>query len=412
MVATLNSASSLSERALQRRLKRHLRKRKQRFFAVCAPGLEPCLATELELLGVGEKVTFPGGIEFSGPFDSLYQANLKLRTASRVLLRIGDFLAQSYPMLFDKARKLPWELYLGFAPHYRVRVSAKESRLRHQKRLAATLERAISAALAPLGLHPTATADEGLEFHLRLFQDRCTLSLGTSGEHLHIRGYHQSKTPAPLRETLAAGLLLASRWQEFDLICDPMCGSGTLLIEAALLARDIPPGARRRFAFEELPSFQESKWRRLRREALESLARSPVTLVGGDLSPEALAAARNNAQAAGVGEDIRFVCGDACGLNFAGLEPGAGKGKALLVCNLPYGKRLGNSSEARELHGRFARHLKRGAADWDVVLLTTRPRWLLEAGLELKPLSFFSNGGLKVTALSGHVPENSPKKIP
>ncbi|HEV2123167.1 MAG TPA: THUMP domain-containing protein, partial [Chloroflexota bacterium] len=180
----------LSERALERRLKRHLMKEAHSFFTPCAPGFEDVLKREVEALPQvtlhdGER----GGVSFSGPLDTVYHANLQLRTAHRVLLRIDDFLAQSYPALFDRVSRVPWELYLGFNKQYSLRVSAKTSRLRHHKNIAKTVHDGICKAVEPLGLSPTLQDEATLEIQVRLFQDRCSLSLDTSGEHLHKRGY-------------------------------------------------------------------------------------------------------------------------------------------------------------------------------------------------------------------------------
>lgn len=254
----------LTPRALERRLKRYVWGETHDFLAVCAPGLEAVLLGEVRgLPGVTDLVRVRGGVSFRGPFESLYHANLELATAHRVLWRIGAFLAQSYPMLFNKARRLPWERFVGFQQEVAYHVAARASRLRHGPKIAATLHSALSDALAPLGLGAAHVEAAPLTVHARLFRDRCTLSLDTSGEHLHRRGYRTHVGEAPLRETLAAGILLALGAPAFDLIVDPMCGSGTLLIEAERLARRRPPGEFRRFAFEHFPSFRPPATRAL-----------------------------------------------------------------------------------------------------------------------------------------------------
>ena len=203
----------------------------------------------------------------------MYHTNLNLRSAHRVLLRIDDFLAQSYPMLFNKTSKIPWELYLP--KQFSIQVSSKTSRLHQHKNIAKTLNDAIQAHLNPLGLKPVLKDDAALEIHVRFFQDRCTLSINTSGEHLHKRGYRQLTTEAPIRETLAASLLQTLDLSSFVFVVDPMCGSGTFPIEAALLSTNIAPGLQRTFAFEYLPGFQQSKWERFKREAQEERFKHP-----------------------------------------------------------------------------------------------------------------------------------------
>ena len=163
--------SKLSHRALERRLKRHLLKTERRFLAVCAPGFEPYLEEEVGALpDIKEVETVRGGVEFSGPLGAVYHANLRLRTAHRVLLRIDDFLAQSYPVLFNRTSRISWELYLGFEEALSLNVSAKRSRLRHHKNIATTLHDAISTSLEPLGLQPKLEDEAKLELYARLFQ--------------------------------------------------------------------------------------------------------------------------------------------------------------------------------------------------------------------------------------------------
>ena len=350
---------------------------------------------------VSEVEVLRGGVKFTGPFDTLYHANLRLRTAHRVLLRVDEFLAQSYPMLFNKASKLPWERYLGFNEHYSVTVSAKRSRLRHQQKIADTLHAGLLEAVKPLGLYLKLTPDAPVNVHVRLFEDRCTLSLDTSGAHLHKRGYRQAVAKAPVRETLAAGLLLTFGGEKYDLILDPMCGAGTFLIEGALLARDIAPGGGRAFAFEHFPSFQKSKWERFKREARASQRPVSLRLIGSDLFEGALRAAKANAERAGVAEDVTFLQGDARSLPYAEFE---GERK-LLLSNLPYGRRVGTQEEVRQLYKDSVAHLIRTCGGWDFAFVTPHPGWLAEAGLNYTGTLPFSNGGLDVSLVTGTVPD-------
>ena len=389
--------SDLSQRALERRLKRYLLKAEQRFLAVCAPGFESFLEEEIcALPDVKEVEIVRGGVEFSGPLETTYHANLHLRTAHRVLLRIDDFLAQTYPMLFDRAKRISWELYLGFEEALSINVSAKRSRLRHHKNIAATLHDAILTSLEPLGLQPKLEDDAPLELYARMFQDRCTLSLNTSGEHLHKRGYRTNINEAPLRETLAASILKASNAENYDLILDPMCGTGTFLIEAALMKRKVASGLHRHFAFEQFPSFQKSKWERFKSEARDAaLPLSPARLIGCDVDEKVLEAARANAERAGVLGDIHFFQADARTLDYSTF--GASNQRALLVTNPPYGRRLGSEQEVKTLYGALSERLRQ-AEGWRVALITPEPEWI-----ELPPTSAlkFRNGGLRVSLLQG-----------
>jgi putative N6-adenine-specific DNA methylase len=392
----------LSPRALERRLKRYVWGRAHAFLAVCPPGLEAVLREEVRALpDVTDLQSVRGGVSFRGPYESLYHANLKLATAHRVLWRIGEVLAQSYPMLFNKARRLPWERFVGFETEVAFHVTARASRLHHGPKIAATLYSALSEALTPLGLRAAYVETAPLTFYARLFRDRCTLSLDTSGEHLHRRGYRTHVGEAPLRETLAAGILLASGAPTFDLVVDPMCGSGTLLIEAARLARRRPPGEFRRFAFEHFPSFRAPLYERLRQAALnppepERLPR----FYGFDRDAKVLEAAVHNARAAGVAGSVTFTQADVLALPFAPLK--APHERALLVCNPPYGHRLGGG-------GAFYRRLVTALtplSGWHVAILTPEPAWL--AGLPLTPALRFQHGGLEVTLLTGELASQPP----
>lgn len=390
-------SSALSERALSRRLKRHLLKEPQRFMAVCTPGFEDILATEVSALpDVRDAVQLSGGSEFTAPLDTLYHANLQLRSAHRVLLRLKTFLAQSYPMLFDHSRKIPWELYIGFQPSVAIHVSAKRSRIRHHKNIASTVHDAICHALAPLGLKPTLEPRAALEIHLRLHQDRCTLSLNTSGAHLHKRGYRRAVGKAPLRETLGAAIVMSLPTERYGMIYDPMCGSGTLLIEAAQLARQRPPGASRAFAFEQLPFFQASKWARFKRDANEqALTQSPLHLLGSEIDPHMVEAASANAERAGVRRDLTLQCQDVRALSLP--DPPEGM-RGLLLCNPPYGKRLADKVTTEALYQDLLDHWQQRAHDWDMALLAPEATGLgsrlRQAGLE--PVRRFRHGGLSV----------------
>ncbi len=396
---------TLSERGLERRLKRHFLKETQSYFAACAPGFEALLETELsQLPDLQNLKSERGGVAFEGTVDSLYLANLHLRTAHRVLLRLDEFLAQSYPMLFNAAKKIPWELYLGFNKNYSVQVSAKTSRLRHHKNIAKTLHDAILARMEPLGLKPEqlddtslkSKDDTSLEFHLRFFEDRCTLSLNTSGEHLHKRGYRKLVSEAPLRETLTSSILVKANALNYQTLIDPMCGSGTLLIEALELATNKAPGRLRPFAFEALPAFQSSKWERFKREAVAHEHPTDKRFIGLDIEPKNIAIAKQNALNAGY-TSIDFRQGDATRF-LETLEPAT----TLIVSNLPYGERLGDEDSSNLLLKSFARHLKTQYQGCHFAFICKHLDWLKE-GFALNETLSFSNGGLKVFLALGMV---------
>lgn len=386
----------LTPRGLQRRIKQHILRPPHDFFAACAPGFEPELAREIAGLPLVERHTIDsGGVSFSGPIALMYEANLRLRTAHRVLLRIDTFLAQSRPMLFDHARKIRWERYLGFRPAYDLQVSARASRLSHKAGIADTLASAIAERMSAEGLAPQRSERADPRFFVRLYQDRCTVSVDTSGAHLHKRGYRETPGRAPLRETLAAGCALRARIGEYDTVFDPFCGSGTLIIETALLRTNTLPGAQRNFAFEALPFFDGARWERI----LANLPppESPdLGLVGRDRDPEAIRIARANAYRAGVEEHCAFETAESLE-----RDPPAPGGRALVFSNLPYGNRIALDAD---FYGRLGTWLRSRCRGWDVALVTDRPSALIETGVNATRVSDFSNGGLRVALLEGTVP--------
>lgn len=385
----------LTQRALERRLKRHVLKETHDFLAIGAPGFEKVLLEEVQALpAVSDAKIVRGGVEFRGPFTTIYHANLQLATAHRVLWRVAEFLAQSYPMLYNKAAKVPWERFLGFEKQVRFSVSSRSSRLHYPPKIAETVLSALQSAVLPLGLQPTASDDATLNVHVRFFQDRCTLSLDTSGDHLHRRGYRTHVGDAPLRETLAAAILKTVNLETFDLIVDPMCGSGTFLLEAARLLRGAAPGSERTFAFEAFPGFQKTLWERLKREAGDRVQDSSVTLLGFDKNPQMLNAAKSNAERAGVKDAVKFSSADALTLPYDELK--TGYKNALIIANPPYGKRL-DAQNVRKLYAELSAVLSQSPG-WTFALLTPDPTWVV---LDVMERLEFHNGGVRVALLVG-----------
>jgi 23S rRNA G2445 N2-methylase RlmL len=279
-------------------------------------------------------------------------------------------------------------------------VSAKNSRLHQHKNIAKTLAAAIQKRLEPLGLRPEPKEDAVLEIHVRMFQDRCTISLNTSGEHLHKRGYRLLVGEAPLRETLAAGILLKADWSQHDFFYDPMCGSGTLLIEAALLASNKAPGLQRHFAFEQAPFFQPSKWERFKREAEAAGQKTERRFLGIDVDPDMIRIAKENAARAGVGDLIDFRLADARTFE---VPTGYQKAKSpFVLSNLPYGERLESRDSLPDLLIAVSQQLS-GQLKGNFALVCKDAAWLKDSGFALQDRQTFENGGLKVLLLQGMI---------
>jgi len=362
-------------------------------FAIVSPGLEAECAAELERLGVEGVVVQHGGVAFRGGRRELQLANLCLCTASRVLLRLATFRCRDFPQLFKRCRDLPWGSYVRPETSLEVAASAHRSRLVHSERLAATVHEAIDHALGR-----GAGGEEAFtqRVQVRLEDDLCTVSLDSSGELLHRRGYRSESGAAPLRETLAAGILLRLGWEGREALVDPMCGSGTFLIEAALLAVGRPPGGGRDFAFMHWPKFRPGGWQALLQQQAPARHELPP-LVGAEIDAEVLARARRNAERAGVSGLLRWCPGA-----FANLVPPAPGG--LLVANPPYGARLGEGEALRRLYRDFGVLLRERFAGWRYGFLCPDPGLARQTGLPLRTAGRFRNGGLAVELFAGEIP--------
>jgi putative N6-adenine-specific DNA methylase len=376
---------------------------------VTAPGLEPFTAQELtalELLPVptAEAAT-TGGVEFKGDLNALYCANLHLRTASRILARLGTFFyATTFPELQKRAARLPWERCLTPGQPIAMHVTCHQSKLYHSDAVA----RSVSAGLDErLGKPCTLVkADEQADGHppqliiVRLVDDKCTISVDSSGELLHKRGYRLAVAKAPLRETLAAALLMASNWDKSASLLDPFCGSGTIPIEAALMALNIPPGLNRRFAFMDWPGYESSAFSAQRSGV--SGQQHPVrtmsapTILASDRDAGAIKMARENAERAGVANSIEFKC-----QAVSSITPPPGTG--WVVTNPPYGLRISEGKDLRNLYAQFGKVLRLHCPGWKVSVLCNDPVLLGQMQLELDTSLGFVNGGIGVRVARGVV---------
>jgi putative N6-adenine-specific DNA methylase len=363
-------------------------------FATTAPGLEGLLAHELTALGIQPYDQEPGGVTFDADQRQLYTANLHLRTASRVLVRIAAFKAAHFAELEKAAEGREWGRWVppGSAVHFRI--TSRKSRLYHQKAIADRLEAAILRAVPDAVMVRTAEEAEShaepQQFIVRLAYDQCVISADSSGALLHQRGYRQAVARAPLRETLAAAMLLGAEWDPAAPLLDPMCGSGTIAIEAALLARRIPPGRHRRFAFEQWADFDASLWQEIRGSAeSQVLPRAPAPIHASDRDAGAIEATRANAERAGVLEDLTIR---QCALS--AIAPPAGPG--LLLTNPPYGLRIGETDRLRDLYARLGQLVAGPLAGWRLGVLVANPALAAQVGVRLTGCWSTTNGGIHV----------------
>lgn len=377
-------------------------------WAIAAPGLESLLERELRSLGFADTAASPGGVRFSADADGLARANLWSRLASRVVVRLASFRAMAFHELERAARKVEWARILGPGRAFRLRVTTRKSRLYHSDAVAERVRdavlRAVPAAVyaddaggddgdAESWLPPEMDAAAGEEpqlFLVRFDHDRCTISADSSGALLHRRGYRQAVARAPLRETLAAAMLVGAGYDPTRPLVDPFCGSGTLLIEAALMARRIAPGLGRAFAAEHWPETPPAAWLGARAACeAERLPRAMAPIVGSDRDAGAVEAAVANAARAGVSEDVAVQQRP-----LSELEAPAGPG--LLVTNPPYGIRVGERAPLRDLYARLGQVARAQCPGWRVALLSADRTLDGHTGLDFREVLRTSNGGIPV----------------
>ena len=384
-------------------------------YAATAPGLEPLVSRELTALGLAPNAEM-GGAAFRGPMESVWRANLWLRTASRVLVRVASFRAQAFHELERLARAVPWEQYVTSRSAVRFRVTSKKSRLYHTGGIAQRFGEAIAHRLGGGIVVGDSRSDENDEegadgaagqlFVIRASHDVFTVSVDSSGALLHQRGYRKAIAKAPLRETLAAALLLASDWNGSTPLIDPFCGSGTIPIEAALIARRIAPGSSRSFAFEAWPSFDGSRWNALRAEAAERvLGSAGVRISGSDRDAGAIQAAESNAERAKVSADL-----DLSVRAVSAIEDCTG-GDGLVATNPPYGVRVGEADRLRDLYAKLGQVLRARCPGWRVALLSANTRLEGELRLPLEERLRTRNGGIPIRLMISTVPSGAVSAI-
>lgn len=354
-------------------------------FLVTAPGLEEVLCAEVRSKGFNSARAVPGGVTVRGGWPEVWRANLWVRGAGRVLAVLASFRALHLGELGAQARKVPWREMLRPDVPFRVEASCTKSRIYHSGAAAERIEAAIQDALGA----PAAAAANVL-VRARIERDRCTLAVDTSGEPLHKRGYKEAVGKAPMRETMASLLLRQCGFDGTRPIVDPMCGSGTFVIEAAETAARLNPGRARRFAFEQLATFDAAAWQRMR--DVESRRTPPARFYGSDRDAGAIAMSRANAARAGVGDITEFrqcAIGDV-------VAPAGPPG--LVIINPPYGARIGDRKQLLPLYRALGQTLARRFAGWHVGIVTSETMLARATGLPfLQTAAPVPHGGLRIT---------------
>lgn len=358
----------------------------ENLFAVVAPGLEEVCTAELKKFGASGVRTVAGGVEFNGRLEDIYQANLWLRTASRVLVRFDSLRCRAFPDLFRHAVRLPWGRFLRPETRVDVRVTCRRSRLMHSARVAETLEKAIDKSLGRTQKPESGPTQMVLA---RLVNDELSLSIDSSGELLHRRGYRLGTTRAPLRETLAAGILMLLAWDGSEPLFDPMCGTGSFILEGAMLAANRAPGLARSFAFMNWPGFRNGRWERLCGAAGSGQTPFVVALQGSDREAGAVAAAKENLQRLDLSGPVML---GQCALADQPVREGPG----LLVCNPPYGRRLKTGNSLQDFYRDLGVCLSRSFPGWRIALLCPEKGLARATRLPFSKIADLDNGGLAV----------------
>ena len=368
-------------------------------FAPCAPGLEHLVSAELVALGIRRTHLRHGGVSFEGTTRQLYAANLWLRTATRIVLRITRFSARNFADLENELGRVRWSTWLDPDIPVRLRVSSTGSQLYHRGAIAERVLRVLGNPDAALLEVPS--DDEQLVI-VRVVHDQVTISIDTSGAPLYQRGWRRQVAKAPMRETMAAALLLATGWDATVPLIDPMCGSGTIAIEAALLARGIPPGHDRDFGFVRWPSFEPGTWASVTGAAQDALAAAaevtPPPIIARDRDAGALDATRANAERAGVLGDL-----DLGVAAISNLTAPKGTGPGWVLTNPPYGARVQGGPDLRDLYARTGAVLRAGFRGWSVGLLVADRSLADQAKLDWTERIRTTNGGIPVELLTATI---------
>ena len=333
----------------------------------CLFGLEGPLGNELRHMGLRSVMPENGRVRCTGTDADIARMNLRCRFGERVLLELGSFPAPTFDALFEGVKALPWAQYLPADAAFPVKGYSLESALHSVPDCQKIIKKAVVESLKQR-YHVTWFAETGALYQIQfsLVHDTATLYLDTTGTPLHKRGYRPAHVAAPLRETLAAALVDIAGYRGRGDFCDPFCGSGTIAIEAALIARNRAPGLNRSFAAQHWTSLERDIWLDAADEAMDKEFHGRYEIWGGDIDPDAVALARHNAELAEVDDIVKFEVDDATRFHWGGLY-------GRIVTNPPYGERLLEREEAGELYRAFGRAMDKLPDSWKVYVLSSHP---------------------------------------
>ena len=334
--------------------------------ATCLFGLEKLLGEEIEALGYEKISTIDGRVTFLGDEEAVALSNVFLRYAERVFIKLGSFRAESFEELFEGTKNLPWADFIGKRDAFPVKGHSIRSKLFSIPDCQSIVKKAVVRSMSArygIDLFP----EDGAKFQIEFFilNDEAALMIDTSGIALHKRGYRKDALGAPIRETLAAAIVATSRPRENVLLWDPMCGSGTIAIEAAMKMKNIAPGVNRSFAAEQFGFMPKGIFERAKEEAREGEIKTEFEAFASDIDPSAVALAEKNVRLAGVSDVVRVFEADARKISAEGR-------RGTIVSNPPYGERLGTQKEAERLYSEIGEHF-RSLSPWQVYIITSHP---------------------------------------
>ena len=393
---------------LEKRLKRQITGRAHPFFVAVTPGLEDQCLEELKSLPLSTTAfsQVKGGIEFEGRLQDCYIANLYLRIANRVLMRIGGFKASNFSRLEKNLSSVPWELYLSHGTMPEINTSTKHSRLYHKDAIDERIRAAIVNRQGLADFHeggePRTSFSQ--QVFVRVVDDRFTISLDSSGELLYKRGLKEHNARAPIRETIAAAALRMAGYNGNEPLLDPMSGSGTFSIEAAMIATKTPPGLYRDFAFMDWPCFGPERWMHIRKESeKEIIDLKPFLIIASEKDQRQCAALKERTARFDLSKSITVINMDFFDMKkkdimvmFNTQQPG------LVIINPPYGVRLGTKKKSRELFRNIIKKLGNDFKGWRYALFIHDQNLIREVPFKRTSI-LLDHGGLKLTLLTGTV---------
>ena len=336
--------------------------------ATCLFGLEHLLGEEIEALGYERTETIDGRVSFLGDPEAVALSNIFLRYAERVFIKLGSFNAATFDELFEGTRALPWSDYIGRCDAFPVKGHSIKSALTSIPDCQKIVKKAVVRSLEEkYGI--SYFEETGVKYQIEFFilKDKATLMIDTSGMPLHKRGYRKDSNDAPIRETLAAAIAKTARPREDVLLWDPMCGSGTIAIEAAMLMKNIAPGVKRSFAAEKFPFIDGKIWRDAREEARDNEVNTKFECFASDIDKNAVELTKKNASIAGVSDIVTAFACDCLKISSEGR-------RGTIVTNPPYGERLMTPAEAEALYKKMGEHF-RSLSPWQVYIITSHPQF-------------------------------------